>query len=93
MTYEIAKAAQTALLAQMAAPAAILRAAPQGPMGLTLESAKTPEWKAAYQLYWSINAALTRFNRDVMNRHFKAEWRADQAAEVAAMRAAQRKAA
>ena len=81
MTYEQAKRFRDALERQMDAYSAVLNAAPKGQMGLTLDSAKTPEWHAARQGFAQAFQALRRFNTTFV-RQFRAEIRAERASRA-----------
>lgn len=63
MTIETLKSAQAKLEGDYAAINARLRAFPRGAMGLTLECAKTAEWKSLKSAQAAALSALRNFNR------------------------------
>ena len=79
MTYEEAKQTRDELFALLDMLAAPLKDAPKGEMGLTLDSAKTPEWRAAHASYWDARKRVGKFMQ-VFQRTFKKEIRAEHAA-------------
>lgn len=79
MTYEQAKSARDAIKARMDHYAGILKDAPRGPMGLTPDSAKTPEWRAAKFGFAQAFAAY-RSHNSMMAQKFKREMAIERAA-------------
>lgn len=83
MTFEEAKAQQSALYARQGEASRALRAVPgasSGPMGLTSDAVKArPDYREASRAYAAVTAEVRRFNGWFL-RAFKAELRAERRA-------------
>jgi hypothetical protein len=82
MTYSEARARQKLLESAHKAISASLDAYPKNAVGLTLDSAKTAEWRATRAQSAAAFAELRRFNGWLVRR-FKAEIRAERRARAA----------